>query len=233
MKEKFYAVLKNEWAKLGLKREALDRVASQRVKTIEKEEDIMAAVKDAETMALLMTELQGSADAERNLKAQLQKDFDDYKSKHPEDNKGGEGEGDDKKGFSAEEVKQMISDAVSAAVNPIKESFDTFKAQTSAKESFANAKTKFFSNKWTERYKDEAEEAWDRASELNDAQGSKMTADELSEKATAYFNKSVQRKGVDATKPFPSENGEGGSFDFSDQVKILEDQKLLPKESKN
>lgn len=232
MKEKFLAVLKTEWSKLGLRKEALDRVASQRVKTIEKEEDIVSAAKDTETMNLLMAELQGSADAERQQRSQIQKDFEDYKSKHPEASEGGEGEEDPKSGFNAEEVAKMISDAVSAAVTPIKESFDTFKSQSLAKESLTTAKSKFFSNKWTDRYKEEAEEAWDRASELNEAQGSKMTADELSEKATAYFNKSVQRKGVDATQPFPSEGGEGGSFDFSDQVKMLENQNLIPKEEK-
>ena len=145
MKEKLLAVLRTEWSRLGLKKEALDRVASQRVKTIEKEEDIMSAAKDADTMSLLMAELQGSADAERNKASQLQKDFDDYKTKHPEDSEGGEGKEDPKSGFNAEEVAKMISDAVSAAVTPIKESFDTFKSQSLAKESLTTAKSKFFS----------------------------------------------------------------------------------------
>lgn len=235
MKEKFLAVLKAEWSRLGLKKDALDRVASQRIKTIEKEEDIEAAVKDADTMSLLMTELQRSADAERDSRAQLQKDFDSYKTEHPAGdpkNLGG-GEGNQDKGMTPEAVSELIKTAVAAAVQPIQDSFNAFKEANSAKEIATQAKATFFSNKWTERYKDEADDAWERVTELNEAKGGKMTAEELSKQATAYFNKSVQRQGVDATQPFPSETGGDGNFDFSDQVKMLQKEHLIPEEKKD
>ena len=232
MKEKLLAVLRTEWSRLGLKKEALDRVASQRVKTIEKEEDIMSAAKDADTMSLLMAELQGSADAERNKASQLQKDFDDYKTKHPDTGDGGEGGEPNKGGKTPEDIAKIVSDAVAAAVKPVQDAFNSYKAEHDAKESISSAKAKFYSNKWTEKFKDEADDAWERASELNTAQGGNMKAEELSEKATGYFNKAVQRKGVDATKPFEGESGGDGNFDFSDQIKTLEAEGLLPKEEK-
>ena len=129
-------------------------------------------------------------------------------------------------------MAKAIADAVAAAVNPIKDAFESYKAQTSAKEAKSVAKESFYSNKWTTKFKEEADDAWDRAFELNEAKGGTMTSDELSSKATEYFNRLVQRKGTDPTKPFDAEQQKDDNFDFSSQVKYLEGEGLIPENKK-
>jgi len=84
MKEKIIVALKTKYQRFGLSNEAIDRIASAKEKTVTKEEEIETAIADAETMELIANELQKSADQERRNKANLQKSFDEYKTKHPE-----------------------------------------------------------------------------------------------------------------------------------------------------
>ena len=126
-------------------------------------------------------------------------------------------------------LAKAVADAVAAAVNPLKESLETYKAENLAKETITNAKNTFFENKWTTKFKDEADDAWERISELNAASGGKMTSDELVNKAKEYFNKAVQRKGVDATKPFEEgSEHEGEKKDFSSLADRLEGEGKIP-----
>lgn len=94
MKEKIITALKTKYQRFGLSNEAVDRIASAKEKTVTKEEDIDAAVADAETMELIANEVQKSADRERRSRSDLQKSFDDYKKLHPE-TKQTESKGDD------------------------------------------------------------------------------------------------------------------------------------------
>jgi len=84
MKEKIITALKTKYQRFGLSNEAVDRIASAKEKTVTKDEDIDAAIADAETMELIAGEVQKSADRERRARADLQKSFDDYKKIHPE-----------------------------------------------------------------------------------------------------------------------------------------------------
>ena len=229
MKKKIAEALKTKYKSFGLSNEAWDRIASAKEETVTKEEDIETGISDVATMDLIAKELQKMRDSEIQKRTDLQREHDDYKAKHPEkqEEKGGEGEGEQKA-----DIAKIIADAVAAAVKPVQDAFETFKSQTSAKEAKTLAKDKFYENKWTTKFKEEADDAWDRAFELNEAKGGNMTADELSGKATEYFNKLVQRKGADATKPFESEEGGKGSFDFSKQAAYLEKEGLIPEEKK-
>lgn len=231
MKKKIAEALKTKYKHFGLSNEAWDRIASAKEETVTKEEDIEAGISDVTTMDLIAKELQRQRDGEIQKRTDLQREHDDYKAKHPEkqeDGKEGEGKGEEGK----PDIAKIVAEAVAAAVKPVQDAFETFKSQTSAKEAKTIAKTKFYENKWTTKFKDEADDAWERAFELNEAKGDKMTADELSAKATEYFNKLVQRKGADATKPFDSDEGNNGSFDFSKQAKYLESEGLIPEEKK-
>jgi len=221
---------KSEIKRFGLSNEAIDRIASAREKTVTEESQVEAALTDAETMRLIAEELMKHRDQEITKRTEAQSAFETYKAKHPEKEPN---TGDDpNKEPQKEDFAKAIADAVAAAVAPVKEAFETFKTQTSAKEAKALAKTKFYENKWTTKFKDEADDAWERAFELNEAKGGSMTQEELTKKATEYFNKAVSRKGADATKPFESDGGSGGSYDFSSQVKYLEKEGLLPPEEK-
>ena len=79
MQAKYLAALKTRYANFGLSKEALDRVASQRFKTIANEDEIDADIANGETMILIMKEMQGSADALRANNAKIQKELDEFK----------------------------------------------------------------------------------------------------------------------------------------------------------
>lgn len=230
MKKKIAEALKTKYKSFGLSNEAWDRIASAKEETVTKEEDIEAGIADVATMDLIAKELQKMRDSEIQKRTDLQREHDDYKAKHPETqpNEGEGGEGGEQK----PDIAKIVAEAVAAAVKPVQDAFETFKSQTSAKEAKALAKTKFFENKWTTKFKEEADDAWDMASQLNEAKGDSMTQEELTGKATELFNKYVQRKGADATKPFESSDGNNGNFDFSKQAKYLESEGLIPEEKK-
>ena len=83
MQNKYLSALKTKYASFGLSKEALDRVASQRFKTIANEDEIDADIANTETLMLIMKEMQSSADSQRNRAAQLQKDLEDLKKNQP------------------------------------------------------------------------------------------------------------------------------------------------------
>lgn len=87
MKQKIISALKTKYQRFGLSNEAVDRIASEKEKTVTKEEDIETAIADAETMELIANEVQKSADRERRQRSDLQKSFDDYKKNHPDPQK--------------------------------------------------------------------------------------------------------------------------------------------------
>ena len=79
MQNKYLSALKTKYASFGLSKEALDRVASQRVKTIANEDEIDTDIANTDTMLLVMKEMQGSTDAIRAKAAQTQKELDTLK----------------------------------------------------------------------------------------------------------------------------------------------------------
>lgn len=83
MQNKYLSALKTKYASFGLSKEALDRVALQRVKTIANEDEIDSDIANTETLMLIMKEMQSSADSQRNRATQLQKDLDDLKKTQP------------------------------------------------------------------------------------------------------------------------------------------------------
>ena len=223
---------KSEIKRFGLSNEAIDRIATAREKTVTEESQVETVLTDAETMRLVAEELMKHRDQEITKRTETQSAFDTYKAAHPEGGSGG-GDGEGNKGaLTAEQITELIKNGVADGIKDIKTAFETFKSQTTAKEAKTLAKAKFYENKWTTKFKEEADDAWERADELNAAKGDSMTQEELTTKATEYFNKLVQRKGADATKPFEDDGGGSGSFDFSKQAQYLEGEGLIPKEEK-
>jgi hypothetical protein len=80
MQVKYLSALKTKYASFGLSKEALDRVASQRIKTIANEEEIDNDIASSEVALLIMKEMQGAADALRNNNAKIQKELDSLKT---------------------------------------------------------------------------------------------------------------------------------------------------------
>lgn len=220
MKNKIKDALKQRYNNLGLSDEAFDGVASS-VQTVITDETLEGFVAGAEP---LLKQFQSIADKARSQKvAELEAKIKEL-----------EGKGKDKEEpqqISLEDITKQVTEAVAAAVKPLNDEIASLKGASAAKESLATAKTTFFGGDYAKKYADEANDAWERVVELNEATGSKMTADELKAKAEAYFNKAVARKGVDTSKPFESEKHDEIP-DFSDDAKILQDAGLLPKEDK-
>ena len=230
MKEQILEALKTKYKAYGLSNDALDRIASLREKTVEKEEDIEGAVADATTLDLIAKEIQRQRDQAIQRNSESQRAFEAYKALHPEQNAGGEGN-EGKEGEGSPDIASIVKEAVAAAVAPLNEKITALETSNTAKAALSSAHESFFSGDYAKKYKDQADEAWERAVELNEATGSKMSADELSAKASGYFNKAVSRLGVDTSQPFkadPPKNEEDGTVDWSAEVARKKAQGLIP-----
>lgn len=79
MQKTYVSALGTKYADFGFSKEVFDRVALQRLKTIEKEEEIESDVASPDVLLLLMKEMQGSNDVLRTKVTQTQKELDDLK----------------------------------------------------------------------------------------------------------------------------------------------------------
>lgn len=230
LKEQILEALKTKYKAYGLSNDALDRIASLREKTVEKAEDIEGAVADATTLDLIAKEIQRQRDQAIQKNSESQRAFEAYKAAHPEPDKGGEGD-DDKNKATSQDIASIVKAAVADAVAPLNEKITALETSKSAEAALSTAHSSFFNGDYAKKYKDQATDAWERAVELNEATGNKMTAEELAAKASGYFNKAVSRLGVDTSKPFqadPPKNDEEGTIDWSAEVARKKAQGLIP-----
>ena len=212
MKQKIKEALQQKYKNLGLNEEVFERVAAS-AETFITEETLGNFVDGAGTLELLKN-YQSFADKARGFDSQEKKRADDLAQKLAEaeaklKDTGGEGEGKQQ----PDNIAELIQNAVTAAVQPLQAELAAFKGENAAKQALKDAKDKFFANDYAKKFTQERDDAWERAIELNEATGSKMTADELGEKAMGYFNKSVARKGVDITKPFEAQKDQTETFE--------------------
>lgn len=230
LKEQILEALKTKYKAYGLSNDALDRIASLREKTVEKAEDIEGAVMDATTLDLIAKEIQRQRDQAIQKNSESQRAFEAYKAAHPEPDKGGAGD-DDKNKATSQDIASIVKAAVADAVAPLNEKITALESSKSAEAALSTAHSSFFNGDYAKKYKDQATDAWERAVELNEATGNKMTAEELAAKASGYFNKAVSRLGVDTSKPFqadPPKNDEEGTIDWSAEVARKKAQGLIP-----
>ena len=226
LKEQILEALKTKYKAYGLSNDALDRIASLREKTVEKAEDIEGAVMDATTLDLIAKEIQRQRDQAIQKNSESQRAFEAYKAAHPEPDAGGAGDKD-----NGQDIASIVKAAVADAVAPLNEKITALETSKSAEAALSTAHSSFFNGDYAKKYKDQATDAWERAVELNEATGNKMTAEELAAKASGYFNKAVSRLGVDTSKPFqadPPKNDEEGTIDWSAEVARKKAQGLIP-----
>ena len=211
MKQKIKEALQQKYKNLGLNEEAFDGVAAFG-ETIGITEDTLANF--VEGAKSLLTKAQSDADKARSAKAESQKQIDELKTKLAEAEAKLKDKGDGEEGKQQpENIAELIQNAVTAAVQPLQAELAAFKGENAAKQALKDAKDKFFANDYAKKFTQERDDAWERAIELNEATGSKMSAEELGEKALGYFNKSVARKGVDITKPFEAQKDQTETFE--------------------
>lgn len=235
MKKKIEEALSAEYKGLGLSEKTISRLADYVSGLVEKEEDIATAVK-GDAVKLLATSIQGEIAGIKRAKETAEQALADYKAKHPEKKDDVEKTEDEKHDEgNANTLIEQIQAAVAAAVSPLNDKIAALENLNSTKAALAGARESFFGGDYAKKYKDEADDAWDRAVELNEVTGNKMTAEQLAEKATGYFNKAVSRKGVDTSKPFkadPPQKDEEGTLDWSAERKRLQDEGRIPKDQK-
>ena len=218
--------------KLGLTdKKAYARVAALGETYVAKEEDIPAFVEKAED---LLKGLQGAEDQGRTLAsanakfAELEGKLKKYENPDDVDKDKGKDDDDKKLDWAA-----TLKAAIAEAVTPLTEKITALENINSTKAALTETRDSFFGGDYAKKYKDEANDAWERVVEVNELTGNKMTAEELAKKASDYFNKAVSRKGVDTSKPFkadPPEKDEEGTTDWSAEKKRLQDAGRLPKE---
>ena len=213
MKTKIKEALQQKYKNLGLNEEVFERVAAS-AETFVTEETLGNFVDGAGTLELLKN-YQSFADKARGFDSQEKKRADDLAQKLAEAEAKLKEKGDDDEGKNKQpdNIAELVKRSVEAAVQPLQAELAAFKGENAAKQALKDAKDKFFANDYAKKFTQERDDAWERAIELNEATGSKMSAEELGEKALGYFNKSVARKGVDITKPFEAQTDQTETFE--------------------
>ena len=217
MKQKIKEALQQKYKNLGLNEEVFERVAAS-AETFVTEETLSNFVDGAGTLELLKN-YQSFADKARGFDSQEKKRADDLATKLAEaeaklKDKGGE------KTDPPTDIAELVQSAVAAALQPLQtklteaeNKLKAFEDEGASKQALKAAKDALFGNDYAKKYTQERDAAWERAVEIYEATGKKMTAEELKEKAMGYFNKDVARKGVDTTKPFEAQTDEPETFE--------------------
>ena len=221
MRQKIKEALQQEYKNLGLNDEAFERVAAFGETLGINDETLANFVKGANDT---LKKMQSDADKVRNADANSKKQVEELKAKLAEAE--AKLATEKPKEETTPDIAKLIADAVTAAVQPLQSELANIKHTRSAEDAFNLAKTNFFGNDYAKKYTDERDQAWERAVEINDLTGKKMTAEELQTKAMGYFNNLVSKKGVDTSKPFESE-GNAKTLDFAEDKAILVKEGLL------
>lgn len=234
MKKQIEDALRTEFSGLGLSDKTISRLADYLKGSVEKEEDIATAVK-RDDVALIAKSIQGEIDGIQKAKKKAEDDLADYKAKHPEPKK----EPDDPK--EPDEPKldwpstlEAFKKVMAETIAPLNDKIAALEGVNQTKAALTGAREAFFGGDYAKKYQDEANDAWDRAVEIFEVTGSKMSAKELSDKASEYFNKYVGRKGVDTSKPLvadPHDSEAEGTLDWSGEKKRLQESGKLPKDN--
>lgn len=221
MKQKIKEALQQEYKNLGLNDEAFEGVATFGETLNINEETLANFVKGAKD---LLKREQSNADKLRNANATTARQVEELKAKLAE----AEAKLQEPKKKEDEPIdyKALIKEAMAEATQSFKKELDDIKATKAAEDAFSLAKHNFFANDYAKKYVTERDDAWERAVEVNNLTGKKMTAEELQTKAMGYFNTLVSRKGVDTTKPFKNEGGESEP-NFEGHKAILEKAGLI------
>jgi hypothetical protein len=221
MKQKIKEALQQEYKNLGLNDEAFERVAAFGETLGINEETLANFVKGANDT---LKKMQSDADKVRNANATTAKQVEELKAKLAEAE--AKLQEPKKKEDETIDYKALIKEAMAEATQSFKKELDDIKATKAAEDAFSLAKQNFFANDYAKKYVTERDDAWERAVEVNNLTGKKMTAEELQTKAMGYFNTLVSRKGVDTTKPFKNEGGESEP-NFEGHKTILEKAGLI------
>lgn len=219
MKQKIKEALQQGHKNLGLNDEVFERVAASVETFITDEADIDKYVNSELVKSLLKFE-QADADRKRTKR--------EGSKQEPKEN----GNVTPKEQAEPQvDMAKVIADAIAQAIKPISEELALFKAEKAVDETISTVNSRIDAWGYGKGYPKEMEKARKNAMELYEAYGKKWTADELEAKIKEKFNQEVYDKGLDTTKPYDSDGGAGDNFDFSQDMKDLQEMGLIAKES--
>lgn len=218
MQNKYLSALRTKYASFGLSKEALDRVASQRVKTITKEDEIEADIAGTETMLILMKELQGSTDAIRATAAQTQKELDALKASRQNAQQTNQNNNQQENPYAKEfaEMKELFTEMMgklAANEKKAREADILGKVHTKMKELGCT--------------NDFIRETTLKGIEI----GESDTVDSIAEKYKPVYDSNCKSAFGDGYVPPKGNNAGGGEQDQAEITKILQSRGLLPKQN--
>jgi len=214
MQNKYLSALKTKYASFGLSKEALDRVALQRVKTIANEDEIDADIASSDTAMLIMKEMQGSADAQRNRAAQIQKELDDLKKNQAPSQTASQSPDDNPLAAELKEIKEMFAG--------MKAEMDAGKKRAKTDAVIAQVHEKMKSKGCTNDF---IRNITLKGIEVEDND----TADSLAEKYKSIYDQNCKDAYGEGYVPPKGNGGGGAEADQSEITKILQERGLLPK----
>lgn len=211
MKKKYSSALGTKYASFGFSKEALDRVASQRVETIANEDEIDGDVASPTTLLLLMKEMQGSNDVLRTKVTQTQKELDNLKTTQ-------QTKVDEPENPLAKELAEMKA-MMTAMATEVAESKKKARNEAIIKDVHAKMKEMGCSNEFIRT-------ATLQSMEISDTD----TADALAEKYKSEYDKNCKSAfGNGYVPPKGNNAGEGGEIDFGGMVEGLKKSGAIPK----
>ena len=214
-KEQIKEAIKHGYKNVGVPETVIDGLAALGVTVVKDESEIDAYVQ-GEAVKGVMRTFQSETDKVRTEYSAKLKGLETEKAELEAKLNGNQPEPDKKPAEGNSEISELIklmqeqNEQMRKQNEALTARFDAFEAERNSKNALADAEAAFKGNDYVKKYGDEAADAWERATELYEATGKKWTAEELGKKAMGYFNKAVAKRGVDTTKPLPSD-GEGGA----------------------
>ena len=214
MQNKYLSALKTKYASFGLSKEALDRVALQRVKTIANESEIDSDVANAETMLLIMKEIQGSADSLRNRASQIQKELDDLKKTLP----------------GNEPPQNEPDNALAAEIKALKDMVSGFQAEVEASKKKAHSDAILAEVHEKMKSKGCTNDFIRTSTLAGVAIGESDTADSIAEKYKSLYDENCKKVfGAGYVPPKGNNVNEGGEVNYAAMVEGLKQSGALPK----
>ena len=212
MQNKYLSALKTKYASFGLSKEALDRVALQRVKTIANEDEIDADIANSDTLMLIMKEMQSSADAQRNRAAQLQKDLDALKTTPAEPAQNQPADNPYAKEIS--DLKDMMATMMGK--------FAENEKKTRTESTIARVHDIMKQNGCTNDFI--------RKTTLSGIEiGENDTAESIAERYKSIYDENCKQAFGEGYTPPTGNNNGGGEMDQAEITRMLQERGLLPK----
>lgn len=215
MQKTYVSALGTKYADFGFSKEVFDRVALQRLKTIEKEEEIESDVASPDVLLLLMKEMQGSNDVLRTKVTQTQKELDDLKKNQPNN--------------QTTQTQQEPESELAKQLQTLTNLVTTMQTERAAEKKKAHAdailaqahevmKQKGCTNDFIRNFTLKGIEI-----------GESDTADSIAEKYKSAYDKNCKDAFGEGYVPPKSNTSGNGDVDQAEVTRILQERGLLPK----